>query len=181
MRLPDQDQQNEGVSCGPTNRGDGEDSGYCAQDLPKEIRSKDGLANRYPPAPAAGSRGGRNTFIPPPPAAELHRLRGQESGAVVPLREALGVRGVSATAGDHMMGGASIMSASRSSPDRSDTDIDMKIVDLERQFQDLSATLDDPGMSEAKRFAAKKNLARLRANILRLRREKDDAGAARYT
>lgn len=61
------------------------------------------------------------------------------------------------------------------------SDIEKKISDLEAQFQEVSATLDDPGMSEAKRFASKKNLAKIRANILRLNREKDAATSARYS
>ena len=56
-------------------------------------------------------------------------------------------------------------------------EIERKIADLEGQFQELSATIDSPGITEAKKFATKKNLAKLRANILRLKREKDSSSS----
>lgn len=104
----------------------------------------------------------------------MQSSRGFEGRAMVPLRDAVVQRNANVAA-LRPVGLTSNKAVSV------DAELDSKIAELESQFLDLSASLDDPGLSEAKRFASKKNLAKIRANILRLNREKDSSSSARYS
>jgi hypothetical protein len=203
MKLPDEDSPTSASAPAPASAPAASTSATRAQQAQPGVSRGapvSGRRDQAPPAPApaaAAARGARgevweesNAFSPPPPMQIQHHHGTSSSntsastsnGTMVSMREAVSrpMQQPDPYAYAPATGSSSSSSSSSRQAAPSDSlEIDQKISSLDCEFQELSASLDDPGLSEAKRFALKKNLAKLRANILRLNREKDSAATAR--